>query len=390
MTNDTTNHMTNDMTGDMTGLAPTLSSADYCDPVVYDLERATIFRAGWIHVCHIDGLPPGTKRVVDVAGESVIVTRHHDGTVHAFANVCRHRGAELCPAGDGPTPGNVRCPYHAWTYSLDGDLVATPRVDDEFDRSEYGLWAHHAEIWNGMIWVSVAASPPPLRSWLERWTPSFGDFADIPVADYRLGARTETIVAANWKILVENYNECLHCAVVHPELVDVIPLYRSGHVVDPARDDEIVDLAPGARALTLDGSTALSTLPGISPKAEYSGLAFFPNLEFDLTPTTLSLTTLFPMSVDRTLVVAEYLFAPDDVARADFDPSAEVAMSELVGAQDYAVCEMVQRGVSSPSFAGGGLTYKDRYVTDFVRRYLDIRGPLERSSPRRPGVPGRL
>jgi Rieske 2Fe-2S family protein len=200
------------------------------------------------------------------------------------------------------------------------------------------------------------------------------DFDAVPTAGYRLGARTETVVAANWKILVENYNECLHCAVVHPELVDVIPLYRTGHVVDPDRDDEVVDLREGAHALTLDGETRLSRLPGVGEAPEYSGLAIFPNLEFDLTPTNLALTALFPIAADRTLVVAEYLFAADDVARPDFDPTAEVEFNELVGAQDYAVCEMVQRGVSSTAFTTGGLTWKDEYVADFVARYLAVRG----------------
>ncbi len=358
------------------GLAPTLTSADYCDPAVFDIERERIFRAGWMYVCHIDGLPSGTRRVFDVAGESVVVTRERDGDVHAFANVCRHRGSELCPVGSEPTQGNLRCRYHAWTYALDGALVATPRVDDEFDRSAYGLWPHHAEVWNGMVWVSVAPQPQPLAAWLEQWSPTIREFDDVPVAQYRIGARTEAVVAANWKILIENYNECLHCAVVHPELVDVIPIYKTGNVVDPDRDDDIVDLKQGARALTADGRTTLSSLPGISPAAQYSGLVFFPNLEFDLTPTTLALTSLFPIAPDRTVVVAEYLFAADDVERADFDPSPEIDLNELVGAQDFAVCEMVQRGVSSPSFAGGGLTAKDSYVTDFVHLYLDIRGPI--------------
>ena len=359
---------------DAPGLAPTLASPDYCDPTILDLERRRIFHAGWMYVCHIDGLPAATRRVFDIAGRSVIVTRDRDGEVHAFANVCRHRGSELCPAGAGASTGNIRCGYHAWTYSLDGALVATPRVDDEFDRADYGLWTHHAAVWNGLVFVSVAERPPSLSSWLERWSPGIEDFAGVPVGDYRIGVRTETVVAANWKILVENYNECLHCAVVHPELVDVIPLYRSGHVVDPARDDEIVDLKPGARALTADGRTTLSTLPGVQPAAEYSGLVFFPNLEFDLTPTTIALTALFPVAPDRTVVVAEYLFSAADVERADFDPSPEVDLNELVGSQDFVVCEMVQRGVSSPAFAGGGLTAKDAYVTEFVHRYLDIRG----------------
>ena len=371
----TTHHLDSERKGhDAPGLAPTLTSADYCDPTILELERRRIFHAGWMYVCHIDGLPAGTRRVFDIAGRSVIVTRHRDGDVHAFANVCRHRGSELCPAGYGATTGNIRCGYHAWTYSLDGALVATPRVDDEFDRADYSLWAHHAAVWNGLVFVSVAERPPSLSSWLEQWSPGIDDFAGVPVGDYRIGVRTEAVVAANWKILVENYNECLHCAVVHPELVDVIPLYRSGHVVDPDRDDEIVELKPGARALTADGHSTLSTLPGVDPAAEYSGLVFFPNLEFDLTPTTVALTALFPVAPDRTIVVAEYLFSPADVERADFDPSPEVDLNELVGAQDFEVCEMVQRGVSSPAFAGGGLTAKDAYVTEFVHRYLDIRG----------------
>ncbi len=357
-------------------LAPTLTSQDYSSPEVFALERQRIFHAGWMYVCHIDGIQPGTRRAFDVAGESVIVTHDRDGEIQAFANVCRHRGAELCPVGGEASQGNIRCSYHAWTYGLDGTLLATPRVHDDFARDEYGLWRHHAEVWNGLVFVSVAVDPPPLVEWLTRWTPGFAEFADVPVAEYRLGARTEALVAANWKILVENYNECLHCAVVHPELVDVIPIYRTGHVVDPDRDDEVVDLRQGAVALTLDGETNLSPLPGIADEPEYIGLAFYPNLEFDLTPTNLALTSLFPIAADRTLVVAEYLFAAGDVTRPDFDPSPEVDFNELVGAQDFEVCEMVQRGVSSAAFAGGGLTHKDRYVTEFVERYLDSRGPL--------------
>lgn len=364
------------------GLAPTLGTDDYCSPGVFDLERRTIFHAGWLYACHVDGLPAGARRVVDVAGESVIVTRDRDGDVRAFANVCRHRGARLCErATSEPVAGSIRCAYHSWTYGLDGALLATPRVDDEFDRSAVGLWPYRAEVWNGMVFVSVAAEPPPLEAWLFEHSPTLRTFADIPVADYAIGRRTETVVAANWKILVENYAECLHCAVVHPELVDLVPLYRSGHVVDPDRDDGAVDFAPGSRAFTLDGDSDLAVLPGVDPTPEYDGVAVFPNLFFDLTPTVLALTALFPTAPDRTVVVAEYLFAADEAARPDFDPSAEVDFNELVGAQDNEICELVQRGVASRAFTSGGLTAKDEYVTEFTQRYLDIRGREAHTHP---------
>jgi Rieske 2Fe-2S family protein len=358
-------------------LRPTLSSADYCDPAVFDLERGRIFHRGWMYVCHVDGIPAGTKRVFDLAGESVVLTRDVDGTLHAFANVCRHRGAQLCDAAmSEATKGSIRCRYHAWTYALDGALRATPRVDDDFDRGEYGLWAYHVDVWNGMVFVSVAAEPPALTAWLAELSPNTSLFEHLPVATYRIGARTEAVVQANWKIIVENYAECLHCAVVHPELVDLIPIYQSGDVVDPADPTAPVTFAAGNTAFTASGATDLSVLPGLDGTPEYDGVAVFPNVFFDLTPTVLALTAIFPIAADRSLVVGEYLFHADDVARPGFDPTPEVEFNELVGAQDYAVCEMVQRGVASKAFTSGALTRKDEYVADFVARYLDTRGPV--------------
>ena len=358
-------------------LTPTLSSTDYCSPDVFEVERRRIFHAGWMYVCHVDGIPAGTRRAFDIAGESVVVTRDLDGWLHAFANVCRHRGAELCDrAMSDALKGSIRCRYHSWTYALDGSLVATPRVDDEFDRGHYGLWPYHADAWNGMVFVSVAAEPPALAGWLAQRTPGVELFEHLPVASYRIGARTETVVEANWKIIVENYAECLHCAVVHPELAELIPLYRSGNVVHPDDPTAAVEFADGRVAFTATGHSALSVLPGLDGAPEYDGVAVFPNVFFDLTPTVLALTAIFPVSATRSVVVGEYLFAADDVARADFDPTPEVEFNELVGAQDYVVCEMVQRGVSSTAFTAGALTQKDAYVRVFTERYLDIRGPL--------------
>ena len=358
-------------------LIPTLTSADYCSLDTFALDRERIFHAGWMYVCHVDGLPMGTKRVFDIVGESVIVTRSLDGALHAFANVCRHRGAELCDRSSTcAIKGSIRCRYHSWTYGLDGSLLATPRVDDEFDRDEYGLWQHHVAMWNGMIFVSIAAAPPALADWIAEHSPSLLKFAELPVAEYRIGSRSETVVQANWKIIIENYSECLHCAVVHPELTNVIPLYHTGHVIDPDREDGAVTLAAGSVALTADGCTSQSVLPGYGDVPEYDGTAVFPNLFFDLGPTSLALTTIFPVGPDRCVVVSEYLFGSADVERPDFDPAPEVDFNELIGAQDYVVCEMVQRGVKSKAFMSGGLTRKDAYVAEFVDRYLDIRGAV--------------
>ena len=352
------------------GLTPTLASSDYCSATVFELERERIFHGGWMYVCHLDGIPAGAKRVFDIAGQSVVVTRDHDAAVHAFANVCRHRGSQLCdPAMTVAAPGSIRCPYHSWTYGLDGRLLATPRVDDQFDRGAMGLWAYHAEIWNGLVFVSLTPPAMDVGSWLAATAPTIDHFAHLPIAGYRIAARTEATVRANWKILFENYSECLHCAVVHPELTDLIPLYRTGDVVHPGDPSAPVGFAEGRTAFTRTGHTVQTTLPGVSERGEYDGVGIFPNLFFDLTPSVLSLTAMFPIAPDRTLVVGEYLFAADNFDRTGFDPTPEVEFNELVGSQDNTVCEMVQRGVASKAFTTGGLTRKDAYVADFVEGY---------------------
>ena len=357
----------------MHGADATLGGDDYCSAEVFATERQRIFHVGWFYVFHIDGLPAGHRRAVDVAGESVIVARDRDGMLHAFANVCRHRGSKLCEPADSSIAerGSIRCPYHAWTYALDGSLLATPRVDNALDVTALGLWRHHVATWNGLVFVSLAADPMPLEDWLTEHTPSLAEFTELRLDRLLIGARTEASVRANWKIIVENYAECLHCAVVHPELVDLMPVYRTGHVIDPDRDDDAVALVGGGNSFTLDGRSNLSVLPGLAPDQVdlYRGSAVFPNVLLDVTGTSASLTALFPVDAATTIVVAEYLFAPEDVDSDDFDPSPVVDFNELVGRQDYEVCERVQRGVASSSFTSGYLTDKDRYVAEFVEHY---------------------
>lgn len=371
--------------------ASTLDRAAYVSPAVFERERERLFHRGWMFVGHAGSIPAGSRRVVDVAGESVVVTRDRSGRLHAFANVCRHRGAQLCAPHDPTLDANpdavacaaasLRCPYHAWTYSLDGRLRSTPRVDaGEVDRDQHALWAYRADEHNGLVFVDLSdetsttnGSRPSLTAWLGDHAPGLAAFDDLRLADMVAARRTTADVAANWKIIVENYQECLHCAVVHPELVDVVPLYRSGHVVDPDRDDGAV--AVDGNSFSLRGHEDLPLVPGLGDDRAglYRGAVVFPNGFVDVTGTSVSLTALYPLAPDRTLAVSEYLFAPD---ATDQDAIAHVIdFNELVGRQDYVVCEGVQRGVSSTAFTTGVLTSKDSLVREFDQHYRSLIGP---------------
>ena len=176
-----------------------------------------------------------------------MVLRGDDGELRAFYNVCRHRGSRLREEANGSDKGTIMCPYHAWCYDLKGDLVVTPKVGaDEIDRSKLSLWPVHLDVWQGFVFVNlIKGSPRPLRETIGGAYDDMLGFERFEMDQLRIGASSEWIVEANWKILIENYNECLHCPTVHPELVDVIPAYRKGWVFEEGRDDGGVTLASG-------------------------------------------------------------------------------------------------------------------------------------------------
>ncbi len=373
----------------MSSNTPTLAGTDYTDPDVHALEVDRIFRDGWACIGHASGFGPRSRRVLELAGERIIVTGDEQGRIHALANVCRHRGSELCDPSDltalggDSGPRSIRCPYHAWTYSLDGSLVATPRVDEgDIDRATNGLHRYPVEVVNGLVFVSLGRPTMPVGEWLHRHSPAAADWllgGEFDVAGLHLERRTATRVAANWKIIVENYLECLHCPVVHPELVDVIPIYRTGRATDPDRGDGAVALIPGANSFSADGRSDLPLLPGFDGDNEhlYFGHHVFPNVFVDITSTSCIVTVLLPDGAGHTVAVGDYLFAADAPDRPDFDPDTVIEFSELVGRQDYEVCERVQRGVGSAAFGRGTLTAKDSEVAAFNDHYRRALEPVD-------------
>ena len=355
-----------------------LVGADYHAAEVFERERERIFHADWYCVGRAEDVATGSFVVVDVVGESVILVRDRDGVLRAFLNACRHRGARLCD-GAGPVGRTIVCPYHAWSYRLDGALAGTPNVaDDELiDRASLGLMGVALDVWDGFVWVTLAEDPPLLRDQLARWS------SDDPfqwerygVGELVVGAKTTYDVAANWKLIVENYNECLHCVNVHPELVQMVPLYKSGDVIEPAEPDWNGNrLAPGLHSFTPTGESGLPLLPGLDENdtTAFYGCTHLPNLIVNYHTDCVSTFLISPQAPDRTQVTCHYLFRPETVAAAGFDPSPVVDFRHLLAGQDWAVCERTQLGMTSRAFKDGGvLPYNDRYVHAFHERYRQL------------------
>src|SRR5207247_2396649 len=220
-----------------TRMQQTLPGAAYRSAAWFERETDAIFHREWFLVGRAEALRcPGDYLQVEVAGERMLIVRTRAGGLGAYHDVCRHRGSRLIldppPTGDDPGvahgrfKGAIRCPYHAWMYGLDGELRVAPFLTESDGLRKEGLSLHHAAVdtWGGFLFVNLS----PTASLMEQ----LGDVPErtrnYPLADLRAARRISYDVRANWKVVVENYNECYHCGPVHPELCAVVPAFKDG------------------------------------------------------------------------------------------------------------------------------------------------------------------
>jgi len=366
------------------GLEPTLPSAWYRDPRVFAAEKERIFCREWLCVGREEQLAaPGEFRVLDVCGESLILLRNRAGELRAFYNVCRHRGSRLCrdpqaaaaaeqrpPLGGGIAGGRITCPYHQWTYDLDGRLTGAPHLGSEpgFDKGLFSLYPAAVDCWGGFVFLNLTPGQAlPLPQQLGAVP---GRTARYPLAQLRIGHTIRYSVAANWKVLCENYNECYHCGGVHPELCTVVPAFRErgGANLDWERG---IPHRPGAYTFTASGTTRRRAFPGLNEdeRVRHKGELVYPNLFVSLACDHVAVFILEPKSATHTDITCHFLFEPCEIAKSDFDPTDATEFWDLVNRQDWAICEAVQQGISARVHEHGCYAPMEDFNLD-IRRYV--------------------
>jgi Rieske 2Fe-2S family protein len=357
--------------------ARTLPGRYYTDPVFFGAELEQLFCSSWIHVGRTETLSEaGDYFTREIGRESVIVLRGDAGGLAAFHNVCRHRGTRLCGADSGRLPGVLQCAYHSWTYGLDGVLRNAPHMEkaEGFRIADYPLHSVAVDTWDGHVFVNLGDAPETLSDQLEDLP---GKFAPWGMGSLRLGARRSYQVRANWKLVIQNYSECLHCPPAHPQL-NRLSHYMSGEN-DPPRRGYLggrMDLKPGVASLTLDGTTSRRPLPGLeeADRRRVYYYAILPNLLLNLHPDYMMTFTLWPRACDLTEIVCEWHFHPDEMTRPGFDPSDAVEFWDLTNRQDWELSDLAQRGISSRAYSPGPYSNReellyalDRLVRDRIR-----------------------
>ena len=354
--------------------AQTMPRDRYTSPDVFALEQERIFARHWQCVGRASAFAkPGDYRVRVIAGESLIIVRDRAGDLHAFFNVCRHRGTRLCMESHGQLSETIQCPYHAWTYALDGRLIGAPHMHEVpgFDKKDYPLHEAAVAEWEGFVFVNVARDPQPFAEWFAPMLRRLARFS-LPSLKVAHSARYE--VKANWKLVFQNYSECLHCPTIHPELSVVLP-YQSGanDLISGPFLGGYMEIRPPHDSATLTGKSCgrllNDHLAGDDVRRAYY-YTFMPNMALSIHPDYANYYLLTPVTVDLTIVETEWMFNPANEGNPTFNPRDAIDFWDVTNRQDWDICERSQLGVQSRRYEPGPYSPRESIPAAWDAEYL--------------------
>jgi Rieske 2Fe-2S family protein len=346
----------------------TLPGSYYTDPELFAAEMDRIFAAMWIHVGRQEEVAGrGAFVCRDIADASVLIVGDGNGAARAFHNVCRHRGTRICDAQRGTFAGSIQCPYHAWTYDLEGRLIGAPLMENVpgFERGLYPLRSVGCEVWAGHVFINLAGSVQPLAVQLRDLTERFAPWR---MHDLRMVHRIEYDVRANWKLIIQNYNECLHCPVIHPLLNQMHHYLGAANV--PSTETYCggaMTFKEGIETLSVDGRRRRAVLPGLGAdeRSVVNYFAIYPNLLLTLHPDYMLTVRIWPEAPDRTRLVSEWHFHPDEIARPGFVYEDAIEFWDVTNREDWAISERSQQGIASRGYAPGPYSHRETQLWEF-------------------------
>lgn len=359
--------------------AKTLPGKYYTADSIYHLESDRIFTNEWLYAGRVSQLPAaGSYFLHKIDNESLIILRDQQNEIRAFYNVCRHRGTQLCTEASGRFSKSIQCPYHAWTYGLNGDLIGAPNMHEvpDFSKAEYPLHPVTLSTWEGGIFINLSAQPDPFDTAFAILDGKFGKWR---LEELTVAHQVIYEVGANWKLIMQNYSECYHFPNLHPVLNKLTP-YRNSY-----NDLEEGPFFGGPMRMSIEGGSM--TMSGQRCAAPLEGITgddlnrvyyyvVFPNFLLSLHPDYVLVHRLERIAPDKTKVICEWLFHPEAIADPDFDPSGAIEFWNMTNLQDWHVCELSQQGVSSRAYVPGPYAELESMIAAFDRQYLHKIGHL--------------
>lgn len=380
----------------------TLPQPFYTDPEILEFDYAAIYERSWIMVGFEVELPkPGSWLASTVGRSPIVVARDRTGRLRGYFNSCRHRGAQICPTGTGQSPRLV-CPYHQWSYDLNGRLVHAGRMQKDFDPAEHSLKPVHVETIAGTIYVCLAEDPPSFAPFREAFEPMI---APHELQNAKLAATGTLVEKGNWKLVMENARECYHCLARHPELAKSFPVLKRSALGLP--DSTVGDfentmearglpsglidgdwwqvhrfpLNGGYVSFTMDGKAAVRKPMGRVGEGGIGSLrwAIEPHSFCHAVGDYVFMFSAMPTGPQETIVTSKWLVHKDAVAGMDYDETRLTELWSKTNDQDRALVENNQRGVNSVGYTPGPYSQEaEVLVGRFVDWYCDkARGYIE-------------
>jgi len=354
--------------------AHTMPREYYTSPDILAEEQERIFARHWNCVGRANQIArPGDYIVRTVAGESLIILRDRDGELRAFFNVCRHRGTRICRETSGQFSETIQCPYHAWTYTTDGRLIGAPHMQEVegFDKREFPLHAAGVAEYAGFLFVNVGDDHQPFSTW---FTPMMNRLGRFALDGLEVGHSVRYEVESNWKLVFQNYSECLHCPMIHPELSLKLP-YQSGanDLIEGPFLGGYMEIGPPHESATLSGRACGRLLtPGLPESDRHRAYYYtlMPNLMLSIHPDYVNYYLLTPDGVGRTIVESEWMFSAENKGNPDFNPSDAIAFWDVTNRQDWDIVGWSQKGIASRRYVPGPYSPRESIPAAWDREYL--------------------
>jgi Rieske 2Fe-2S family protein len=337
----------------------TLPGKYYHSKKIYKEEIRKIFYKFWIYACRAEDISmPGDYKIINVEDESIILVRDKSGRINALFNVCSHRGTQLCHASEGNFKSkNIQCPYHAWTYNLAGELISAPLMKEGhgFEKKKCALPKAGIYEWEGFVFINLSKNPIPFKEQMEVL---IGKFSDWNMRELRVAKHIRYELSCNWKLILQNYQECYHCPGVHPLLSELTPFQSAQH--DASKGAVIggfMDIIKKRGSMTMDGEAAAPPICNVSgddlQRVYYYSI--YPNLLLTPHPDFVMFHHITPLGPDKITNDCFWLFHPDVLNDPDAQKGVQSAIDfwDLTNRQDWQVCEQMQKGTKSKRFKRG-------------------------------------
>ena len=360
--------------------ARTLPGRYYHSQDIYAEEVEKIFYKNWLFACRAEEVPEvGNYKLFRVEDENLIIVRNKEGQIKCLFNVCRHRGTQLCTEATGSFKSkSIQCPYHAWTYDLDGRLMAAPLMQEGagFKKSECSLFEAKTHVWNGFVFINL---DPNARPFEEEMSALVGRFEDWKMSELRIAHHIRYELKCNWKLILQNYQECYHCPGVHPLLSQWTPVDSAQH---DANEGHVIggymDLTKKRGSMTMDGKAAAPPVCNVSgddlQRIYYYSI--FPNLLLTPHPDFVLYHHITPKGPGEITNDCYWLFRPEVIEDIDAQAGIQSAVEfwDLTNKQDWQVCEQMQVGTKSKRFSRGYYSGREDVLYQLDREVLKALG----------------